>query len=98
MDNLKPLPTVAVLLFTKNHYICGAIGSLIGSGVSVLKLTGADAFVVSMWAGGLGGGISSKLAGGTFEDGFRNGLISVGLKLAYFIFKKSLIFAFIFVK
>jgi hypothetical protein len=32
-----------------------------------------------MAAGGLGGGISSKLAGGTFEDGFRNGLISAGL-------------------
>ena len=64
--------------------LSGAIGSFMGSSGSKY-LANASGFVKAVGTtliGGLSGGIGSRLAGGKFWDGFRNGAISAGLNHA----------------
>ena len=64
--------------------LSGAIGSIIGSSGSKY-LANAGGFVKAVGTtliGGLSGGVGSRLAGGKFWDGFRNGAISAGLNHA----------------
>ncbi|MEY4904946.1 MAG: hypothetical protein RLZZ292_2761 [Bacteroidota bacterium] len=67
-------------------FASGAISSLVGSGVGLAAnkwhLTDLEGQAAIALAGSVTGGISSKLSGGTFIDGFKNGLITAGLNHA----------------
>ena len=58
---------------------------MIGAGAGILLKNAADPWVagsIMAFTGGLAGGIGSRISGGSFWDGFRNGFISAGLNHA----------------
>lgn len=65
-------------------FLSGGFGSAFGGKVGKWLTNARDLpkFIGTTIAGGISGGVGSRLAGGKFWDGFRNGAISAGLNHA----------------
>ncbi len=65
-------------------FLSGGIGSAFGGKVGKWLQNARDfpKFIGTTIAGGISGGVGSRIAGGKFWDGFRNGAISAGLNHA----------------
>jgi RHS repeat-associated protein len=63
----------------KSGFISGAFSSVVSSGIANLNLPKGAYVAATLAAGGITGGLSSRLSGGTFVDGARNGIITAGL-------------------